>query len=88
MIMNSKLAAIVACCAIVAAPAFANTSKVRHMRHHNYFARQALACPLHRNAAGNLISCDGWRLRSSTKGWDNSCFNLDYLPSEFACSAK
>ena len=42
MIRNSKLAAIVACCAIVAAPAFASTPKGGQMRHHQYFAREAL----------------------------------------------
>jgi hypothetical protein len=85
---NVRLAAIVACCAIVAAPAFADTYKARHMAYRQHYIREARACPLHRNAAGNLISCDGWRLRSSSKGWDNSCLNLDYLPSQFACSNK
>jgi len=27
----------------------------------------------------------GWRLRSNAIGWDNTCFDLGYLPSEFAC---
>ncbi len=81
-----KLATLVACCAIVAAPVSASTTKVGPVAHHRHFAREALRCPLHRNAAGNLVSCDGWRLRSSTIGWDNSCHNLGYLPSQFACS--
>ncbi len=31
---------------------------------------------------------DGWRYRSNAKGWDNTCFNLPYLPSQFACDAR
>jgi hypothetical protein len=88
MIVTSKLAAIVACCAIVSAPAFAATHRVGHMTHHKFFAREEARCPLHRNVYGELVSCDGWRLGSTAIGWDNSCLNLDYLPSQFACSGN
>ena len=30
----------------------------------------------------------GWRHRSNARGWDNTCLNLPWLPSEFACSSK
>jgi hypothetical protein len=30
----------------------------------------------------------GWRRRSNARGWDNTCLDLPWLPSEFACSAK
>ena len=30
----------------------------------------------------------GWRHRSNARGWDNTCINAPWLPSEFACSAK
>jgi hypothetical protein len=83
-----NLATLAALCATVAAPASAATSKARHYAYRQHLARQTYACPFHRNAAGNLIDCHGWRLRSNAKGWDNSCFNLDYLPSEYACSGK
>ncbi len=84
---NSRLAAIIGCCAVLAVPAFANTQDWRPVPHHRQYVREAYRCPLHRNAAGNLVSCDGWRLRSSAIGWDHSCFDLGYMPSEFACSA-
>jgi uncharacterized low-complexity protein len=45
------------------------------------------ACPLHRTAEGELVDCRGWRKRSNV-GWDNTCFNLDYLPSMFACGGR
>jgi len=30
----------------------------------------------------------GWRLRSNAKGWDNTCLDVPWLPSQFACSAR
>ena len=88
MTINIRLAAVVACCAIVATPAFAYTSKDRYASYRPHYWSHSYGGSVHRNAAGDLISSDGWRLRSNAKGWDNTCFNLDYLPSEFACSAR
>ncbi len=42
-------------------------------------------CPLRRTVNGDIVDCNGWRLRPS--GWDNTCLNLDYLPSMYACSS-
>jgi hypothetical protein len=47
-------------------------------------ANKARSCPVRRLAGGDLVDCHGWRL--SSDGWDNSCFNLDHLSSQFACS--
>jgi hypothetical protein len=55
----------------------------RHPRRH--YASEA--CPTHRAVDGTLVDCQGWRKRDSV-GWDNSCFNLDYLPSQYACSGR
>jgi len=30
----------------------------------------------------------GWRYRLTVRGWDNTCVNVPWLPSQFACSAK
>jgi hypothetical protein len=38
------------------------------------------------DSAEAALFIDGWRLRSNATGWDNSCFDLSYLPSEFDCS--
>jgi len=88
MIRTSKLAALIACCAIFAAPAYSYTRDLGPVHHQRQHVREAMRCPVHRNAAGNLVSCDGWRLRSSAIGWDNTCLNLGYLSSQFACSAS
>jgi hypothetical protein len=80
--------AFIACCAIVTAPAFADASQARATVQHRPLVREAYNCSAHRNAGGTLVTCDGWRLRSTARGWDNSCFNLNYLPSKFACSAR
>ena len=45
-------------------------------------------CPLRRTVTGAIVDCHGWRLRSNAMGWDNTCFNLDYLPSMYACSPQ
>ena len=41
---------------------------------------------LRRSIDGDLVDRDGWRFRNGQ--WDNSCFNLLYLPSQFACSTN
>jgi len=78
--------AFLACCAIFAAPADARTLKGKIKTHHGYIIQRASGCPLHRTARGELVDCQGWRLRHNATGWDNTCFRgLDYLPSMYAC---
>ncbi len=55
--------------------------------HHRYHVRKPVGCPLRRTIGGTIVDCQGWRLRSNATGWDNTCFDLDYLPSMFACSS-
>ena len=55
--------------------------------HHRYVAQDQNHCPLRRTVNGDIVDCNGWRLRSNATGWDNTCLNLDYLPSMYACSA-
>ncbi len=78
----------IACCAVLVAPASANMTQDRTTTHHRYFAREANSCPLHWTAGGTLVDCHGWRKRDNVIGWDNTCFNLNYLPSQFACSSS
>jgi len=59
------------------------------VRHHQPVYRQFFGrnyCPLHRAIDGTLVDCHGVRYRDNY-GWDYSCFRLDYLPSQTACSA-
>jgi hypothetical protein len=85
---NRKLAAVIACSTMLAVLTSAVASAQRTRGHYRPYPRHYVetpsGCPLHRTAEGELVDCQGWRLRPG--GWDNSCFNLDYLPSQFACS--
>ncbi len=88
---NRKLAVLIAMFAILAVPAAAAAQAGRYRAHYRVYRHHCLAMPcrclLHRTAEGELVDCQGWRLRGGTIGWDNSCFNLDYLPSQFACGS-
>jgi hypothetical protein len=74
------------CVALLAAPALSHAGDTKG-RHRHYLGKP-VACPMHRNAEGELVDCQGWRKRANATGWDNSCFHLDYLPSMYACSAR
>jgi hypothetical protein len=78
--------------ALLAAPALAPNAAEAKSKAYKGYAGQRYArggqynCPLRRTVNGTIVDCHGWRLRSNVTGWDNSCFNLDYLPSMYACS--
>ena len=85
---NRMLAAVFGCSAMIAVQAAAANAAGRTRAHCRVYPRHHVGipsgCPIHRTAEGEIVDCQGWRLRPG--GWDNSCFNLDYLPSQFACS--
>jgi hypothetical protein len=54
--------------------------------HHGHPLEAARGCPVRQLADGSLVDCHGWRKWWGSFGWDNTCLNLDYLPSQFACS--
>lgn len=84
-----KLTAVIAACTLFVVPAAADSMAKKHHRLvHRHQAARLAGCPVHRTAEGELVDCRGWRYRGGTIGWDNTCFHLDYLPSEFACSAN
>jgi hypothetical protein len=84
--ISREVVVLAGCIALLVAPAPGFAEGVK--RHHRHFARKPVSCPVHRNAEGELVDCQGWRKRDIVIGWDNSCFNLDYLPSMYACSAR
>jgi hypothetical protein len=86
MTVGRKLGILVGCAALLAGPALSNAEVAKGHRRH--IVRRHVACPVHRNAEGELVDCQGWRKRANATGWDNSCFNIDYLPSMYACSSK
>jgi len=88
MSIRNRFTAFAACLALLAAPLAGAAAEDGAKSNHRHYVKKRAACPLHRTAEGELVDCQGWRLRSNATGWDNSCFNLDYLPSMFACSAR
>jgi hypothetical protein len=88
--MNASImpAALAAALAMIAAPmidAAAQSQKFTHQRHAAYKLLDRPSIAFWR-----CIDCypDGWRYRSTARGWDNTCVNVPWLPSAFACSAK
>jgi hypothetical protein len=70
-----------------AAAAFAPAAgaETEQKPHHRHFVGK----PVDSNrVAGTGVDNNGWRHRDNARGWDNTCLNLAYLPSEFACDAK
>jgi hypothetical protein len=85
--MLTLLAATVA---MLAAPLAPDTAEAKSKAHKGYAGQRYARggqhiCPLRRTVNGDIVDCNGWRLRPS--GWDNTCLNLDYLPSMYACSS-
>jgi hypothetical protein len=83
--------------AVLAMPMDAS-AKTRTAPHHRHYSEVA---PRHWHylevtrgyaprqiADGSLVDSYGWRKWPGSAGWDNTCFNLDHLPSQFACSAS
>jgi len=86
MIVNNKLAAVAAAFVALTAPMLDAAAETRTKTHHRHFVNRSASCSLRRTAEGELVDCHGWRYRGGLLGWDNTCFNLDYLPSQYACS--
>jgi hypothetical protein len=78
---------------LAASPLAPDTAEAKSKAYKGYagprYARAGqYGCPLRRTVDGDLVDCRGWRLRSNATGWDNTCLNLDYLPSMYACSSR
>jgi hypothetical protein len=57
-------------------------AKTKYRLHH----RHLVSHHHHPRYVKPAYDSSGWRHR--TRGWDNTCINLPYLASEFACDAK
>ncbi len=79
---RKKLAALIACAAMLAA-AFPGTAKAG-TAHHRHYLHRTFHRPI--TPYWRPGTTAGWRYRNNY-GWDNTCFNLPWLPSEFACSS-
>jgi hypothetical protein len=84
--MNRKLPALTfSILAMLTAPVFAEDG-AKSKTHYQHFLNKQRACPVRQIADGSLVDCHGRRKWPGATGWDTTCHNLDYLPSEFACS--
>ncbi len=90
--MKTERMLILAAAAMFLAAQLASGAAEAKTKAHKTYAGQRHArveqnnCPVRRTVNGDLVDCNGWRLRPT--GWDNSCLNLDYLPSMYACSSS
>jgi hypothetical protein len=88
MTLSKLLLASAASFVLLASAALDASADTKGRRHHRHYVRGTGGCPVHQIADGSLVDCHGWRKWSGSIGWDNTCFNLDYMPSQFACSAR
>ena len=88
---GKKLLALAAALAILVTPLVGATAQTR--TYHRHYAHR----PVYRAVPAGYWNYPGyygygygggWRHRSNARGWDNTCLDLPWLPSEFACSAK
>ncbi len=54
-------------------------------KHYRHYAKSQHYSAFRRAPGGTLIDSQGWRKRDNAIGWDNTCFNLDYMSSMYAC---
>ncbi len=84
---SRKLLAIAAGFAFLAAPVLGVTAEAKtYVHHHRYLVHRSIY--RHAYHPRWATTYDGWRYRSNARGWDNTCINVPWLPSEFACDAR
>jgi hypothetical protein len=95
MVVGKKLVALAAALAVLVTPLADATAQTR--KHYRNYAYPQGYRPVptgywnYGAGYGNGYSGDygsGWRLRDNARGWDNTCINAPWLPSEFACSPR
>ena len=80
MRINRRLVTAAVSFAMIAAPLLGYAAEARTKTHHRHVVAKTHNCPLRRTAEGELVDCQGWRLRPNAIGWDNTCFE-SRLPS-------
>jgi hypothetical protein len=85
MSFTKNLAFLTVAFALFATPFFntAAEAKTKYKPHRRHLVSKQVYHPWR---PSNQVYNSGWRHRS--RGWDNTCLDLPYLPSEFACDAK
>jgi hypothetical protein len=83
---SRKLLALAAGFAVLAAPMFGVAAEAKTYAHHRYSVHRPIYRHGYRSVWAN--SNEGWRHRSNARGWDNTCINVPWLSSQFACDAR
>jgi hypothetical protein len=82
---NNRLLVFTAAFALLVVPPSAALVDAKSKGYYRHYVRKHGYLPARRAVDGSLVDREGWRLRPGY-GWDNTCFHLDYLDSQFACS--
>jgi hypothetical protein len=86
MVGSKKAIALAATLAVFATPLVDAAAQTRtHHRHYGYRPSYRPVPTGYRNYSGGY-GYNGWRRRDNARGWDNTCINAPWLPSQFACS--
>ena len=91
---STKLAALAAAFAMLVTPLSDATAQSRPHSYHRHSAHRPIYTPApmgYGYGTGAPVGYGygtGWRHRTNARGWDNTCLDLPWLPSQFACSAK
>jgi hypothetical protein len=85
---GKKLVALAAALAILVTPLVGATAQTRPYHRHYRPLYRPVQTGYWNYPGYGYGNNGGWRHRSNARGWDNTCINAPWLPSEFACSAK
>jgi hypothetical protein len=81
-----KLVALAAAFSMLVAPVFGATAASKAKIHHRHYVAGQAYYPVPAGYHG-VWYASGWRHRSNAIGWDNTCLDVPWLLSQFACSA-
>jgi hypothetical protein len=83
MSISKKFAIFAAGLGMLFVPVFDTAKGAKTKAYCRHFYYRPIFYPVPRTIDGKLVDRDGWRLRSG--GWDNNCFNIPWLTSQYAC---
>ncbi len=91
MVGSKKAVALAAALAMLVTPLAGATAQTRPYHRHYGYGHTYRPIPTRYWNSGPRYGYgygSGWRHRSNARGWDNTCLDTPWLPSEFACSAR
>ena len=85
---SRELVALAAAFSMLAASAFGAMAASNAKIHHRHYVAGQPYYAVAPAGYNGVWYAPGWRHRTNARGWDNTCLDLPWLPSMFACSAK